>query len=98
VRSAKLKRLTDQIKRLVQGTETERLYEQRKHLVERIAELEAKNARLSKENQILWDSLKSVQTGSCWCPVGIGNPMMSGHDPVCKAIRDALAGGNVADK
>ncbi len=34
--------------------------------------------------------LRAKKTGSCWCQVGIGNPMLRDHTDACKAIRRAL--------
>ena len=31
--------------------------------------------------------LLRLKTGSCWCPVGIGNPMYTSHSALCDEIR-----------
>ena len=35
--------------------------------------------------------LKALQRGSCWCEMGIGNPMMSRHSQACLAAQAAIA-------
>jgi len=32
--------------------------------------------------------LRALKTGSCWCGVGIGNPMLKEHSEVCQKVRE----------
>jgi hypothetical protein len=35
--------------------------------------------------------LKRLKRNDCWCEMGIGNPMYSGHTKVCKDVQGFLA-------
>ena len=34
--------------------------------------------------------LHKLKRGTCWCELGIGNPMMSGHTMLCREIQQEL--------
>jgi hypothetical protein len=34
--------------------------------------------------------IASLKTGSCWCQMGIGNPMVDSHSEACKAAAEAV--------
>lgn len=39
-------------------------------------------------DEALIELLHGIKTGDCWCPKGIGNPMMKSHTVGCLAARD----------
>lgn len=45
---------------------------------------------INSEVRPLVAALEGVKTGSCWCGVGIGNPMYRKHSSHCEAARAAL--------
>lgn len=57
---------------------------------QRIRELQV--ARIGDSENIgrLLSIIASLKTGSCWCSMGIGNPMVKSHTDACKAAAEAV--------
>ena len=49
------------------------------------------NAHVLPAGSDMLAALEAVRRGSCWCGVGIGNPMMRGHSKACGQARAAVA-------
>ena len=49
------------------------------------------NAHLIAAAPDLLAALEGIQHGDCWCGMGIGNPMFSGHSNACLAVSAAIA-------
>jgi hypothetical protein len=41
----------------------------------------------------LLEVIKALRRGSCWCGMGIGNPMVRQHSPACERARLAVEAG-----
>lgn len=59
-----------------------------------VDKLDAENTRLHSINKDLVKALEGVKRGSCWCEMGIGNPMMTSHSRQCGVARSTLFRAN----
>lgn len=46
--------------------------------------------QLEVQNMNMWDIILQLKRGSCWCEMGIGNPMVRDHSPACKQVQEML--------
>lgn len=68
--------------------------ERLKHRIEKLEEYMARDHLALVEALDLIRKLRAVigllKRGSCWCELGIGNPMVRGHSDACRRAREAL--------
>lgn len=66
-------------------TDRDRLQRQIDRMQPSVDKHQRMNRHLTEQNDRLCEAIRGLRRGSCWCEMGIGNPMVKTHSPACVA-------------